>query len=126
MDGVDEGDGVIDGGSGEDAVAEVEYVTGSGGGLIENAFGSLADLARAGEEGDRVDVALNGHVVAETGPHVVQFDAPIETDDVGAGVTHLFQQRGGVCTKIDDGHVGLNHSDQSLDVSEDELVVISG
>ena len=88
VDGVDEREDVIDRRFGQDAVAEIEDVAGASGGLIENHLGTAANFGRLGEQRDRIEITLNGDIVAEPRPGLGEIDAPIETDDIAAGLAH--------------------------------------
>ena len=78
---------------GEDAVAEVEDVAGAMLGSREHLQRSAADRRDVGEQRDRIEVALNGDIVANGFPAVAQIDSPIEADDVAAPFTEQRQQR---------------------------------
>ena len=56
-----------------------------------------------GEEGDGVEVALDGDAVADGAPAFVEGDAPVEAEDVGAGFAHGGEEGGGVDAEVDDG-----------------------
>src|SRR5262249_22164780 len=63
--GVDQGSYVIDGGLGQDAVAQVEDVARASGGLAEDGGGAGSDLGHGGEEGGGVEVPLHRDLVPE-------------------------------------------------------------
>src|ERR1700692_2354605 len=87
---------VSDWGTGNDAVAKIKDVAGAASCLLEDLADALAKQVFVGEEGYGVEVALHGYCMAESGPALIQGDTPIETDDVGAGFAHGWQQgRGG-------------------------------
>src|SRR5205085_3728472 len=107
----------------QDAVAEVEDVAGAIRRLVENRFRAPADDFRIGEEGDGVEVALDGHV-AEARPGFVQTDAPVEADHVAARLLHEFQQPGGARAEVYDGDAGRDVSDYVARVRQDVLAVV--
>ncbi len=65
MHGVDQGRHVVGGHAGKDAVAEVEDVAGPARGLVQNPLRLPPDLVRRGEQDDGVEVAHDGHAVAQ-------------------------------------------------------------
>src|SRR5262249_39271968 len=80
--GVDQGSYVIDGGLGQDAVAQVEDVARASGGLAEDGGGAGSDLGHGGEEGGGVEVPLHRDLVPEAVPGDVEVDAPVDADHV--------------------------------------------
>ncbi len=110
---LDELDDVFDRGAGDDAVAEVEDVAGAAGGGGED-FGDagVEDFLR-GEEGDGVEVALDGDAVVEGAPGLVEGGAPVEAEDVAAGLAHEGEEGGGFDAEVDDGDAeGLDAADE--------------
>ncbi len=99
----DDLDNVVDGGTGNDAVAEVEDVTGAAVGEGEDFADAGLEDVEGGEEGDGVKVALDGAAGTGGAPALVEGDAPVETEDVGGGFGHGGEYGGGVDSKIDDG-----------------------
>src|SRR5580704_15358541 len=99
----------------DDAVAEVEDVSGAPPGLIEDLVDSPADQLRRSEEGDRVQVTLYRAGVVEASPCPVKRGAPVETEHVGSSVVHRGEQARGVDAEVDhwDAH-GLDIADQRL------------
>ena len=88
LDEVDDGEDGVDGGVGDDAVAEVEDVAGAVGGRGEDFGDAGVEDFVGGEEGDGVEVALDGDAVVEVGPGAVERGAPVEAEDVAAGLAH--------------------------------------
>ena len=85
---------------------------------------ALEDVLR-GEEGDGVEVALDGRVWPTALPAFVEGDAPVEADDVGAGFAHGGEQRGGVDAEVDDGDAeGLDAADEFGGGGEAVLAVV--
>ncbi len=99
---VDYGDDVFDWGSGDDAVAEVEDVAGAASGSGEDFLYAGVDDVLRGEEGDWVEVALDGTAGACGLPAFSQRDAPVETEDIGSGLAEGGEERGGVHAEVDD------------------------
>src|ERR1700751_2603870 len=95
---------VFDGSVRDDAVAEVEDVSGVAPGLVEDLADALAGQVGGGEERDGVEVALDGAGVVEGAPGAVEWGAPVEAEDVGAGLAHRGEQAGGVDSEVDHGH----------------------
>ena len=71
-------DDVVDGGFGDDAVAEVEDVAGAAVGEREDFFDAGFDDGFGSEEGDGVEVSLHGTGVAGGADAFVEGDAPVE------------------------------------------------
>ena len=100
-------------GVGDDAVAEVEDVAGSAGGVGED-FGDAGfeDLF-GGEEGDGVEISLHGDGVVEGAPGLIEGRAPVEAEDIAAGLAHGGEERCGVDAEVDDGDAeGLDAADE--------------
>ena len=53
------------------------------------------------EQDDRVEIALNGDVMTEPLPALIELDSPIEADDRAAGVALQLQERGGAGSEMD-------------------------
>ena len=85
MHGVDHGDHMIDRRFRQDAVAEIENMSGTAAGAAQDFRHSAFDFFRRGEQRDRVEVALHGDIVADGGPAFVEIDTPVEADDIAAG-----------------------------------------
>jgi hypothetical protein len=103
LDPFDDLDDVVDGRARYDAVAKVEDVSGSAGAESKDfANAGLEDVER-GEEGDGVEVALDGSAVTDGAPALIEWDAPVEAEDVGPGLGHGGKHGGCVDAKVDDG-----------------------
>ena len=59
------------------------------------------DLGGRPEQRRRVEVALDGDVVAELAASAVEIDAPVEADDVAAGGVHLGEHAGAAPDEVD-------------------------
>ncbi len=100
---------IFDRRAGNDAVAQIEDVSRTAAGLLEDLAHALAEQISAGEQQDGVEIALHRDRVAESGPALVQGHPPIEADDVGAGFAHGRQQGRGIHAEVDDRHAQRLH-----------------
>jgi len=75
--GIDQRDGMIDGGLLEDAVAQVKNVSRSAGGLSQHVGRSAADFRLVGQQDGGFEIALDGTVFAHDPPRFVQPDSPV-------------------------------------------------
>ena len=124
---MDDGEDGLDGGGGDDAVAEVEDVAGAAGGGGEDLGDAGVEDFGRGEEGDGVEVALDGYGVVEGAPGLVERGAPVEAEDIGAGVAHGGQERCGVHAEVDDGDAeGADAGDEVGGGGEDVLAIVGG
>src|SRR4051794_24533178 len=81
-----------DGRLGEDAVTEVEDVTGLAADLLEHARGVLlGEIARSEQHGG-IEVALNRLVRADLRPALLDRRAPVEADDGPARFALRFEE----------------------------------
>ena len=78
----------FDGCVGDYAVAEVEDVAGAVRGGGEDFGDAGFDYFFGGEERDGVEVALDGDGVVEVAPGAIDGRAPVEAEDVAAGLAH--------------------------------------
>src|SRR5215472_4539873 len=95
LDEVDDVEDGVDGGVGDDAVAEVEDVAGTAGGEGEDLADAEFEEIFERKERDGVKIALHGNVGAYGAPALVERDAPVEADDVGAGLAEGGEEAGG-------------------------------
>jgi hypothetical protein len=103
LDPLDNLNDVVDGGSGNDAMAEVEDMTGAAVGEGKDfADAGLEDI-EGGEEGDGVEVPLNSAAGAYRTPAFVEGNPPVETEDVRCSFGHGGEHGGGVDSKVNDG-----------------------
>src|SRR6202041_2569978 len=84
LDEIDDTQDAFDGRAGDDAVTEVEDVSGTAGGLREDFFDAGFEDCIGREEGDGIEVTLHGGGVADGAPAFVKRNAPVEADDVCA------------------------------------------
>ena len=69
-----------------------------------------AQLPLGEEERAGVEVALHRDLPAEALARHVDVDAPVEADDVRAGVAHLLEHAAAVVDEVDHRHAGLLHA----------------
>lgn len=77
MNSIDQCNGVIDGGLRKDAMPEIENVARSAGGLVQYKFSLLANFIGIRQQHGWVKIALDGSVVADGLPGVIQTRPPI-------------------------------------------------
>src|SRR5262245_3161232 len=66
----------------QDAVPEVEDVSWSAAGALQDGGGAAPDVGRRGEQCHRIEIALHAAVVADGLPGGVEVEAPVDADDV--------------------------------------------
>src|SRR4051812_23653108 len=104
VDDVDDGGEHIRGGLRKDPVAEGEHVATGAVDAAGNVAGAAEGAGGAGQPRPRVEVAREGHVVAEALAGVVDVDPPVDADHVGAGVAHQRQELTGGDPEVDARH----------------------
>src|SRR4029077_12100810 len=92
MHGVDQELQVLDAGVGRDTVAEVEDVPRAAAGSAQDVARALAHEPGRTEQQGRLEVALNAAVMADARPRLVQVDAPVQRDYVGASASDRLEQ----------------------------------
>ncbi len=124
---VDERLDVVDGSLRNDAVSQVEDVARASGCLVENRARTFGGDFAGSAKQKRVDVALDGVIVTNAFPGIVERNAPIDTDDGTAGITLRFEERGGVGAEVNDGHAGcFEVAEDVADVRRDVLAIVFG
>ena len=93
VDDVDQGADVVDGGLRQDPVTEVEDMARTAPGLRQDSPGLALDFLERSEQDDRIEIPLDGDVMTEPLPGLIELDPPIEADDRAAGVALKLQQR---------------------------------
>ena len=88
----------------QDAMSQVEDVTGAACGAAQDVFDASFEFGERGEEGGRVEIALHSTIVTDNLPALVERDAPVESDDRAASLFHQRQEGGGVGPEMDDRH----------------------
>ena len=94
---------------------------------FEHIVGAGEDAFERPEQPGRIEVALNGAVVPDPLPRVVQRDAPVGADDVAARLANLAQDRARADAEMDRRHVvGRERVEDAAGVGQDELAVVAG
>ena len=88
---------------GENAVAEVEDVPRPTSGTSEHVVGAFEHPIDRTQKECRVKVALDGAVVPDFVPRLVERDPPVGADDISPSLGHRVEQRGGAGAEVDDG-----------------------
>src|SRR5687767_5864221 len=106
MDEVEGAFDVVHGGVGEDAVAEVEDMAGSALHAVEDLLDAGFEVVPRGEEGNGVEVALDGAVLADALPGGGEVGGEVDSDDVPPRVPDQLEHAAGVDAEVDDGDAG--------------------
>ena len=93
MDHLDHGQHVLHWSFWQHAMAEVENVARPPLGLLQDALHPFRETIPWTEQQCRIEVALNGDIVPNSPPGVIQLHAPINADYVPPGFAHQLQQR---------------------------------
>jgi hypothetical protein len=72
----------------QNAMTEIEDVTGATLGAAQYVMNPLFNFWSRCKEQSRIKISLHGHVVSEQSPAVVQWDAPVKADHISAGPLH--------------------------------------
>src|SRR5580693_520852 len=109
----------------EDAVAKIEDVAGVPAGESKNMFGARLQLFPIRKEQNGIQIALYRAAVLEIAPGLVEWDPPVEADDLGSGLTHRGKQCRGVGAKINYRGSGLLQTlDQVRQVGQDVAAIV--
>jgi hypothetical protein len=100
-------------GGGDDSVAEVEDVAGAVGGGGEDFRYAVVEDLLGSEEGDGIEVTLDGDRVVKLAPGEVEWGTPVEAENVAAGLAHDGKQRRGFDAEVDDRDA------ESLDIADE-------
>ena len=95
---------ILDWSFGQDAVTQIENVSGTPGGAAQNIFGARLQFLPIREEQDRIEISLHGAFEVEISPAFVKRDAPVEPNHFGAGFSHRGQKGSAVCPEINYWH----------------------
>ena len=76
---------------GKNAVAEIEDMAGTSGGLAQNVLGPLLEFFPIGEEQHGIEIALHRAFQTKALPSGVERNAPVQANDFGAGFLHRGQ-----------------------------------
>src|SRR5690349_19393990 len=109
----------------QDAMAQIEDVTGTSGRAAEDILDAFLDFSLWRKEQCRIEIALHGDIMPEEPPAIIQGDAPVESDHVSAGALHKRQESCGVRSKMNYRHVLSPGSCQNpLRIGQDKTLVI--
>ncbi len=72
-------------------MTQIENVPRPTPGLPQDALGLSSDLVDRREQDDGIKIALNGDIVAEASPTLVELDSPIKADDGTASLALQLQ-----------------------------------
>src|SRR5271155_5592396 len=101
-------------------------MTGTAASLGEDLVDPLANQLRLGEEGYRVEVALDRAGVVERAPALIERNPPVEAENIRAGHAHGGKQASGIDSKIDDWDTELlDFADENFGRRENEIAVVS-
>lgn len=95
---------------------QIKNVSGPTGGLIEDLSRAAAEFVAWGEEGQWIEVALDGAVMADAIPALVEADAPVETDHVTTRGGHVGEEFGIAGAEVNGGDAGSELGEHLLDV----------
>ncbi len=85
------------------------------------------DAVPGPEQDRRVEVPLDGAILAGELPALVEGDAPVEADHVAAGVGHRREQRDRAGAEVDRRHAGLAQRGEDVGrPGRGELGVVGG
>src|ERR1700733_11929966 len=92
MDRINQSEGVIDWRIGQYSVTEIENVTGTAAGLIEDRLRTIANFGNLRKQRNRIEIALHRNVVTEPRPCLCEIDAPVEADHIATSLAHQLEQ----------------------------------
>src|SRR6187399_2495236 len=87
----------------EDAVAEIEDVTRASAGPGQHVVYRREDPIDRSKQQRRIEVALDGAIVSDSLPCLVERRTPVGADHVAAGLSHLRQDRPGSDAEVNRG-----------------------
>src|SRR5215469_11519432 len=105
-------------------MAEVEDVAGPSAALAKDALHSWADGVHASEQHGRIEIALNGHFVADALPHGIQLDVKIEAYHIAPCLSHQFQQHPRTGSKVNQRKVAGQRTEEHAAPGQHELAVV--
>ena len=73
----------------QDAMAQIEDMSVTAAGTTQNVFDASLDFMERGIQRDGVEVALDGAIIADHRPGLIEMDPPINADHVPTRLTHL-------------------------------------
>src|SRR5216683_573525 len=93
---------ILDRGLWQNAMAEIENVSWPSAGTAQNFLRARLQFFPAGEEQNRIQVALHGAAKFQAAPAFVQRNAPVEPNHLGSGFFHRRKKSGAIRTEIND------------------------
>ena len=97
----------VDRGFGQDAVAQVEDVTGTSGGLTHDVFGARPHFLPVCKQKNRVEISLYRTLEIHLPPAFVERNSPVQANDFCSGFLHRGQQGCAIGAEVNDRHAGL-------------------
>ncbi len=127
VDDVDGGLDMLDRRGRQDAVPKIEHMSVAARGTAQDVLDTTLDFMEGGVERDRIEVPLDGAIMPDHGPSLIEVNAPIHPDDISARFTHLPQDRGRTGAKMDHGHAfALQSGKNQLHMRFDVFRIITG
>src|SRR5262249_17254123 len=123
MDGINEGQDVVDRGGRQDPMSQIKDMAWPARCLLQNALRALSYIGPVSKEHGRIEIPLNANL-PQALPGLVQLDAEISPNDVPSRLTHEFQQRSGACPEVDHRHTRRQVGNHCLRVWEHERAVV--
>src|SRR5579862_8311057 len=109
----------------QDAMAEIENMPRASGSTAKNIFRTRLYFFPVSEEKHWIEIALHRALVIEASPAFIEWNAPVESNNVGSRFAHRWQKRGAIGAKVNNGHSRLlqllHHAG---DVREDGAAIV--
>src|SRR6202011_4339906 len=86
----------------QNAMAEIENVSRPSAGTPQNFVRARLQFFPAGEEQNRIQIALHGAAKFQAAPAIVKRNAPVEPNHLRSGFLHRRKKRGAIRTEIND------------------------
>ena len=116
---------VLDWSFGQDAVTKVEDMAGASGGELKDVFGASLQFFPIREKQDGIEIALYGAAMVEGAPAPVEWDAPVEANDLGSSFIHGGKERGAVGAEINNRRSSfLQTLDEAGDVRKNVTAIV--
>src|SRR5262245_11430734 len=90
----------------ENAVAEVEYVAGTGSGALQKIRHVQLQLREGCKQDGWIQIALDRRAVADVHPRLVDVDAPVNSEHIAAGCMQLAEKAGSAGAEVNYRHSG--------------------
>src|SRR5215831_17796809 len=89
---------------GQNAMAQIKDVPRSPPGALNNISRCRLYLLPGGEKHDRIKIPLNGCLISDFLPSGIERNAPVQADDIGAGLGNFRKQGGRIGSEVDHGN----------------------